>query len=80
MVGVLLCRGGATQVISRSLGSKAGAGGHRGVLCWQGGIRVGSAHADRVDSAHAVSQPSDHVNQAAAWAAKQVRASRVRRL
>lgn len=33
---LLLCRGGATQVISRSLGSKAGAGGERRMLRWQG--------------------------------------------
>ena len=29
---LVLCRGGATQVISRSLGSKAGAGGYRGMM------------------------------------------------
>ena len=36
MAGPVLRRGGATQAISRSLGTRAGAGGHRGVLCWQG--------------------------------------------
>ena len=35
VVGLVLCCGGATQVMSRSLGSKAGAGGDRRMLRWQ---------------------------------------------
>ena len=63
---LVLCRGGATQVISRSLGSKAGAD----MLYW-GALQVERSGVWLVRCCAAAARRR---SSAAAWAAKRVRA------